>query len=191
MLMHTLELFHKYDPCMDMVIVLPEKHFSLWSDLCEAHSFSIPCRMVEGGDSRFQSVKNGLSAIPEEGIVFIHDGVRPLVSEDTLKRCYEMAMLHGNAIPGVPVSESVRWSDGKTNYPVDRNNLFLIQTPQTFSISLIRKSYSQEYDPEFTDDASVLEKSGETIHLVEGNRENIKITWPSDLIYAGVILGMK
>lgn len=191
LLMHTLENFHRFDPVMELIVVLPEDHFSLWAELCEKQGFSLPCRLVKGGETRFHSVKNGLSGIAGEGIVFIHDGVRPLVSEDTLQRCAAMALQQGNAIPVVPVSESVRWSDGKTSHPVDRSNLFLIQTPQTFRISLIRQAYGQEYSPAFTDDASVLEKSGATIHLVEGNRENIKITWPSDLDYAEKILSTK
>ena len=187
-LMHTLECFHGYDPGMELVIVLPANHFKLWSDLCKTHHFTLPFRLVKGGDTRFHSVKNGLSVIGDDGIVFIHDGVRPLVSDDTLKRCEEAALLHGNAIPAVLVSESVRWSDGNTSHPVDRSNLFLIQTPQTFKTSLIRRAYDREYHPGFTDDASVLEEYGEIPHLVEGNRENIKITWPCDLVYATCML---
>ncbi len=164
------------------------EHHALWQSLCREHNFTLHHGIAAGGKTRFQSVKNGLAVIPDEGIVFIHDGVRPLVSEATLQRCHDAALRHGNAIPALPVGESVRWSDGKSNHPVDRNNLFLIQTPQTFLIPLIKKAYQQEESPEFTDDASVLEKTGEIIRLVEGNRENIKITWPADLAIAEMFL---
>jgi len=187
-LMHTLECFIHFDHAMEIVVILPEEHIPLWSDLCRKQGFAHTVRMVSGGETRFQSVKNGLSVIPDEGIVFIHDGVRPLVSQATLGQCYDMAVLHGNAIPVVPVTESVRWSDRMSSHPLDRDKLFLIQTPQTFRIPLIKKAYAQDYLPEFTDDASVLEKSGETIRLAQGNRENIKITWPSDLLIVRALL---
>lgn len=187
-LMHTLEVFERFDPNMEIILVLPQEHLPLWQSLCRKHHFTLHHAIAEGGLTRFQSVKNGLAIIPDEGIVFIHDGVRPLVSEATLQRCHDAAFRHGNAIPALPVGESVRWSDGQSNHPVDRNNLFLIQTPQTFLIPLIKRAYQQEESPEFTDDASVLEKTGETIRLVEGNRENIKITWPADLTFAGILL---
>lgn len=193
MLMHTLELFHRFDPAISLFLVLPETHHTLWRDLCRHHGFSLSHRVVSGGDTRFQSVKNGLSVIPCEGIVFIHDGVRPLVSTETLTRCLETAIACGNAIPVLPVSESVRQCDddytkGGPSHPVDRSRLVLIQTPQTFLIPLIKNAYQQQESPEFTDDASVLEKTGVTIRLVEGNRENIKITWPADLRMAEALL---
>lgn len=196
LLMHTLELFHRYDPAIALFLVLPEAHHALWRDLCRHHGFTLPHRVVSGGDTRFQSVKNGLSVIPGEGIVFIHDGVRPLVSPETLTRCLETANACGNAIPVLPVSESVRQCDeeftkGGPSHPIDRSRLVLIQTPQTFLIPLIKKAYQQQESPEFTDDASVLEKTGETIRLVDGNRENIKITWPPDLQIAETLLSGK
>ncbi len=187
-LIHTLTRFAQWDPSLQLFLVLPSSHRDYWEELCQTYNFRIPHTVVSGGDTRFQSVKNGLQAIPEEGIVFIHDGVRPLVSPETLQRCYETAMKSGNAIPVVPVNESVRQIENKRNFPVDRSSLVLIQTPQTFRIPLIKAAYRQKYTAEFTDDASVLEKSGEIIHLVEGNRENIKITWPEDLLIAESLL---
>jgi 2-C-methyl-D-erythritol 4-phosphate cytidylyltransferase len=188
LLMHTLERFINYDPAIPVILVLPGSHHDRWKELCEISGFDTPHLLVEGGKTRFHSVQNGLSCMQDDGIVFIHDGVRPFVSPETLGRCYETALKTGNAIPVVPVAESIRQIEKNRNFPVNRDNYVLIQTPQTFRISLIKSAYRQDYSPEFTDDASVLEKTGETIHLVEGNRENIKITWPEDLIYAKFLL---
>jgi 2-C-methyl-D-erythritol 4-phosphate cytidylyltransferase len=187
-LMHTLECFVKWDPLVELFLVLPESQPLHWNELCETFRFDISHAIVKGGETRFRSVKNGLDCIPDEGIVFIHDGVRPLVSHETLQRCYDTACKSGNAIPVVPVSESVRQVENNLNFPVDRSRLVLIQTPQTFRIPLIKTAYRQEFSTEFSDDASVLEKAGEMINLVEGNRENIKITWPEDLAFAESIL---
>jgi 2-C-methyl-D-erythritol 4-phosphate cytidylyltransferase len=188
LLMHTLERFIKYDPAISVILVLPGSYHDHWKELSKISGFNIPHFLVEGGKTRFHSVQNGLSCIQDDGIVFIHDGVRPFVSSETLERCYETALKTGNAIPVIPVSESIRQIEKNRNFHVARDNYVLIQTPQTFRISLIKPAYQQDYSPEFTDDASVLEKTGVTIHLVEGNRENIKITWPEDLLYAKSIL---
>jgi 2-C-methyl-D-erythritol 4-phosphate cytidylyltransferase len=188
MLMHTIIRFTAYDPSVSLILALPQIHHDYWNRLCSAHGFSIPHTLIAGGKTRFDSVLNGLSCIQDEGIVFIHDGVRPFVSHETIRRCYETALRMGNAIPVLPVAESVRQVDENGNFPVNREQYVLIQTPQTFRVSLIQKAYRQEYLPEFTDDASVLEKTGVKINLVEGNRENIKITWPEDLIYAKSLL---
>jgi len=187
-LMHTLAVFPSFDPLSEIFLVLPETQREYWDDLCRIYNFRIPHTVINGGKTRFHSVQNGLAAIPDEGIVFIHDGVRPLVKPETLQRCYKKALQAGNAVPVIPVSESVRKIENHRSFSVDRSRLVLIQTPQTFRIPLIRQAYRQDYTPEFTDDASVIEKSGETIHLVEGNRENIKITWPEDLLYAESVL---
>jgi 2-C-methyl-D-erythritol 4-phosphate cytidylyltransferase len=191
-LMHTIEAFTTFDPAVMIVLVLPENQKKFWEELCNKHKFQIPHSVANGGFLRFHSVKNGLDAISEEdGIVFIHDGVRPLVSYETLQRCYDGAVKHGNAIPVFSVSESIRVKDAGISYPVDRSKLVLVQTPQTFRLPLIKSAYQQEYCPEFTDDATVLEKTVKSIHLVEGNRENIKITWPEDLIFAGMVFEIK
>lgn len=188
LLMHTLERFTAFDPHIPLILVLPGSHHNHWKKLCEISGFTIPHLVVHGGNTRFHSVQNGLACIQGDGIVFIHDGVRPFVTAGTLQRCYDTALKTGNAIPVIPVTESVRQVEKDRNFPVDRDKYMLVQTPQTFRISLIRSAYQRAYSPEFTDDASVLEKTGETIHLVEGNRENIKITWPEDLEFAKSIL---
>jgi 2-C-methyl-D-erythritol 4-phosphate cytidylyltransferase len=146
---------------------------------------------VSGGETRFDSVRNGLKLITEEGIVFIHDGVRPLVSKKTLDRCFEMALKSGNAIPVLPVTESLRKLEGELTISVDRSLYFNVQTPQTFRSEQILEAFRQNYDTAFTDDASVVEKAGYSIALVDGNPENIKITAPTDLIIAEAFLKNK
>lgn len=187
-LMHTMEIFYRYDPEIIFILVLPEIWMALWNELCKKHNFSLKHQLVRGGDVRFRSVQNGLQQISDEGIVFIHDGVRPLASTQTIHNCYEMAVKKGNSLPVVPVSESVREVNAHHSKTVDRSKYFLVQTPQTFQVSLIQKAYSQSVFEDHTDDASVLEGTGATIHLTEGNRENIKITYPEDLLFAEAIL---
>ncbi len=183
-LMHTLQRFYEYDNSIEIVLVVPSLQFNTWKDLVKQHNFTIPHNMVAGGAVRFESVKNGLSALSDEGIVAIHDGVRPLVSFETLERCFETTFKEGNALPVLPVVESLRKKEVNMNKPVDRSKYFGVQTPQTFWVSQIKEAYKQPYDPAFTDDAMVLEQFGQAIHLVQGNRENIKITHPEDLIVA-------
>jgi len=183
-LMHTIEKFRAFDDSVKIITVLPEDQFGLWENMKKKYSFSVPHKLVAGGAHRFFSVKNGLKEVDDDSLVAVHDGVRPLVSVDTIKRCFSAAEEFGNAIPVVAPSDSVRMIRGQGNMVVDRHYLRLIQTPQVFNAKLIRKAYLQDYDPEITDDATLLEKTGESIHLVEGNRENIKITNPEDLVIA-------
>lgn len=190
-LMHTFDAFFNFDPNLEFILVLPKDQLTLWKSICEKHSFQFKHKIAFGGKTRFNSVKNGLEQISGEGIVFIHDGVRPLVSGQTLKNCFKMAFAKGNALPVVPVSESVRMVEGSKNTAVDRSKYFMVQTPQTFKCRLIKSAYQQATSDLFTDDATVLESMGETINIVEGNRENIKITYPEDLILADIYLRKK
>jgi 2-C-methyl-D-erythritol 4-phosphate cytidylyltransferase len=190
-LMHTIQIFNDFDPESSIILVLPETQQEFWTKLCLKYSFYLPLRIANGGETRFHSVSNGLKLVDGEGIVFIHDGVRPLVSQETLVRCFESAVKSGNAIPVLQVTESLRKAEGNQNIAVNRSQYFSVQTPQTFRIEQIREAFRQNYDAAFTDDASVVEKAGYTIHLVEGNRENIKITAPSDLIVAEAFLKIK
>jgi len=183
-LMHTLQAFYDFDSQSSLILVLPELQQNFWKDLCRKHSFKLPHSIVSGGETRFLSVQNGLKLLDDDGIVFIHDGVRPLVSKSTLQKCYETALLSGNAIPVLPVTESLRKTEGHSTVSVDRSQFFSVQTPQTFRTEQILQAFKQPFDPAFTDDASVAEKAGYAIHLVEGNPENIKITQPTDLIIA-------
>ena len=187
-LMHTLRRFATALPGAEIVLALPHDHQALWQQLCRDHHFNLPVTIVDGGVTRFHSIANALTVIPAEadGIVAVHDGVRPLVSTEVIKRCVETARETGAAIPVVPVVETLRHVKGGT---VDRNEYRLVQTPQTFDLALHRRAYSQPYDDAFTDDASVVERYGHPVTLVEGNRENIKITTPADLRMAEALLG--
>lgn len=185
-LMRTIDVFKKAFPEIHVVLVLSPSQQEYWKQLCKEYSFDVPLQIADGGETRFHSVKNGLSLIPDtHAIVGVHDGVRPLVSEDTIFRCYETAENEGTAVPVVPVVETVRKleEDGKSK-TVDRNLYRLVQTPQTFQVEILKKAYGQPYESFFTDDASVVEKMNVPVVLVEGNRENIKITTPSDLLFA-------
>lgn len=188
-LLHTLERFHSFDPHLHIVIVLHPDYADYWRDLAKTLGVSIPHTIVKGGKERFDSVRNGLSAIDSaEGIVGIHDAVRPLVARQTFETCYNSARMHGSAIPVVAINDSIRYVEHGKNQIADRSKFRLVQTPQCFELSLLRKAFEQPYHPSFTDDASVVESLGVSLHLVEGNRENIKITTPEDLRLADVLL---
>ncbi len=187
-LMHSIERFRSYDNNIKIIVVLPEKEFSSWDLLKKKHSFSIPHSVVKGGSARFFSVKNGLSHVDNDSLVAIHDGVRPLVALDTIRRTFERAAELGNAIPVIQGNNSLRMMTENGSIPIERHHVMLVQTPQVFKSDLIKKAYLQEYCSDFTDDATVLEKTGEKINLVGGNRENIKITNPEDLVIATALL---
>lgn len=184
-LMHTIQRFADYDAKMQIILVLPHEQQDYWRQLCSQYGFTVPHIIVDGGDTRFQSCKNGIMAIPgdvTEGVVGIHDGVRPFVSAEVIERCYETAREEYAAIPVMPVVDTLRFVDrhggGKNVY---RGDYKIVQTPQTFDLSLIRQAYAQPYSESFTDDASVVESLGCSVRMVEGNRENIKITTQFDL----------
>ena len=189
-LMHTMEKFEKTIPNIKIILVLPENQIDFWEGLCVKHNFTLSYQLVKGGKTRFHSVKNALALVTEDGIVAIHDGVRPLVSTNTINSCFNAAKELGNAIPTIDVVESLRHisKQENTNKAVARNCYQLVQTPQCFQSDLILKAYQQEFDATFTDDASVVEKLGEHINLVDGNRENIKITTQADLIIAEALV---
>jgi 2-C-methyl-D-erythritol 4-phosphate cytidylyltransferase len=187
-LMHTIERFRSFNDTIEIITVLPENQLRHWLELQEKYSFKIPQTLVKGGSARFFSVRNGLKFVTLPGLVAIHDGVRPFVSLDTIKRCFDTAKKLGNAIPAISPTESLRILTDQGSQAVNRFHVKQIQTPQVFSTELIKKAYLQEYSPEFTDDATVLEKTGEKINLIEGNRENIKITNPEDLVISAALL---
>jgi len=187
-LMHTIERFKSFNEAIEIITVLPEDQLRHWIELKEKYSFSVPQTLVKGGSHRFYSVRNGLQFVNVPGLVAIHDGVRPFVSIETIKRCFETAEKHGNAIPSISIAESLRMISEKGSHPINRLLVRQIQTPQVFSAELLKKAYLLDYKPEFTDDATVLESIGEKINLVEGNRENIKITNPEDLLISKALL---
>jgi 2-C-methyl-D-erythritol 4-phosphate cytidylyltransferase len=188
LLMHTIERFHSIDSSCNITLVLPEQHIILWKELTTSHRFSVPHKIIAGGEERFHSVKNGLDSLPVAGLVAIHDGVRPLVSRQTIERCFAEAELSGAAIPVIEPPESVRMVTVRGSMPLNRSNIRLIQTPQVFSLAVVKKAYQCDYSSEFTDDATVVERAGYPVSLVEGNAENIKITTPAHLIYAGAVM---
>ena len=192
-LMHTLEKFKRFGESwagiegLEIILVLPKEQHEYWAELCRKYSCKASHVVVNGGETRFHSVQNGLKAIPDdaEGVVGIHDGVRPFVSLDVIKRCYEEAREKKAVIPVIPVTETLRdVTQGKNVY---RENYKIVQTPQTFDIQLLKAANRQPYSEAFTDDASVVEAFGQKVTMVEGNRENIKITTPFDLKIADVI----
>jgi 2-C-methyl-D-erythritol 4-phosphate cytidylyltransferase len=187
-LMHTIEAFLKVQFNMQIILVLPRDQMDYWAQLCRDHAFNHPVQLAEGGPTRFHSVKNGLRLVPDNHLVAIHDGVRPLVSAQTITEAFHLAEKFGNAIPVVKISESVRIIEHAFNRPIDRQALRIVQTPQCFRSSLIKQAYNVNFHETFTDDASVLEKTGERIYLSEGNKENIKITTPEDLLIAEAIM---
>ncbi|MBP1540260.1 MAG: 2-C-methyl-D-erythritol 4-phosphate cytidylyltransferase [Prevotella sp.] len=186
-LMHTIARFHEADPLLGIIVVLPADQHDYWNDLCREHDFRIEHSVVSGGETRFHSSQNGLRAIPDDvdGVVGIHDGVRPFVSVEVIRRCYAEARRSGAAIPVVPVVDTLRIvGDGNGSHNVDRSQFRAVQTPQVFSIGLLREAFRQQWRSEFTDDASVVEGIGVKIGMVEGNRENIKLTTPLDMLIA-------
>jgi 2-C-methyl-D-erythritol 4-phosphate cytidylyltransferase len=184
LLMHTIRRFYDFDPTISIILVLPFAYVETWNILCARHRFPIAHQLVTGGSERFYSVKNGLGKATASGLIAIHDGVRPLVTEALIKRCYDNAARHGSAIPVLKPDESLREINGNLSKPVDREKFRLVQTPQTFDAKLIKAAYHRDFQPEFTDDAAVYEAAGYAVHLVEGDAANIKITTPVDLIIA-------
>ena len=190
-LMHTIERFHEYDKTLKIILVLPEEQQNLWKELCSKYSFTIEHQIVNGGTTRFESSLNGLSQIPEgnDGLVGIHDGVRPFVSVNTIKRCYDEAQLTCAAIPVMPLTESLRIVEKNGNSKsVELANYYNVQV---FNIMMVKMAFAQPYQESFTDDATVMEQFGCKISLVEGNQENIKITTPLDLKLAEILINKK
>ena len=189
-LMRTLERFRAYSTALQIILVLPEAQQDYWRNLCEEYHFDVEHQIANGGQTRFHSVQNGLALVPDdaEGVVGVHDGVRPFPSIEVIRNCYETARTAKAVIPVIPVVETVRQLDNEQSKTVPRDNYRLVQTPQTFDIQLLKAANRQPYNDGFTDDASVVESYGHAITLVEGNRENIKITTPYDLKIAEVLI---
>ena len=213
-LMRTLERFREYDADLQIILVLPETQQAYWHQLCEEYHFDVAYTLANGGQTRFHSVQNGLAKVPNdaEGVVGVHDGVRPFPSIEVIRNCYETARTAKAVIPVIPVVETLRHisSNGQTRTDTDkkeslshevrcqkesrtvpRDEYRLVQTPQTFDIQLLKAANRQPYNDGFTDDASVVESYGHQITLVEGNRENIKITTPYDLRIGEVLAAEK
>ena len=190
--MVTLERLHAIDPSMQLILVLPAKHMDMWLSLCKQYSFAVPLLLAQGGSTRFHSVQNGLAQVDDidDALVGVHDGVRPFVSPKVLENCFCEAWIHGAAIPMIDVQDSLRHIVGGNGVTevVPRDRYRLVQTPQVFRLSLLRRAYEQRFVENFTDDASVVEALGEQVVGVEGNRENIKLTTPFDLMVAKTLM---
>lgn len=191
-LMHSISAFAACSEKPEILVVLNQQQFLFWNELCEAHHFNLKHQLVVGGETRFHSVKNALNTIDEPAVVAVHDAVRPLISASIISNAYQKALIDGNAVVAVPSKDSVRWqkTNGETQN-LNRSEVFLVQTPQTFELTILKKAYKQEYKEEFTDDASVVEYSGVKINLLAGNPENFKITFPADLKIAEMLLNEK
>ena len=190
--MVTLERLHAIDPAMQLVLVLPAEQFDLWKEMCRQYEFAVPLLLTQGGATRFHSVQNGLAQVDDidEALVGVHDGVRPFVSQRVIDDCFREAWIHGAAIPMIDLQDSLRHivgADGVTEV-VPRDRYRLVQTPQVFKLSVLRKAYEQRFVETFTDDASVVEASGKDVVAVEGNRENIKLTTPFDMLVTRTLM---
>jgi 2-C-methyl-D-erythritol 4-phosphate cytidylyltransferase len=199
-LMHTIEAFHKWDSEAEIIVVLPKEHQAYWKMLCEEIKGGAKHTVADGGETRFHSVRNGLSTIKnilanrggsDKVIVGIHDGVRPFVSSDVIERCFEKADEFGAAIPVIPVVDSLRIKENGETKAVNRADYVAVQTPQVFEWKILLSSYDQPYSDRFTDDASVVESTGRKIATVSGNPENIKLTTPIDLLVAEKTIELK
>ena len=186
-LMRTLEAFHVYDASIHLILVLPVSQQAYWKQLCEEYQFNLAHEIADGGETRFHSVKNGLALVKEDGLVGVHDGVRPFVSQEVIARCYDEALSLKAVIPVIGVVETIRHLTEGGSETVPRDQYKLVQTPQVFDVALLRRAYEQTYTDMFTDDASVVEALGENVYLVEGNRENVKLTTPFDLKLAELL----
>jgi 2-C-methyl-D-erythritol 4-phosphate cytidylyltransferase len=188
-LLHTFEAFRLFDPNLQFILVLFKSLHGEWAKIQKEYGFDIEHTVVEGGEERFHSVKNGIAAVKDSvELVAIHDAVRPFVAADTISRCFGAAADSGAAIPAIPVVDTIRRTDGASSHTIPRKELVAIQTPQCFKASILKKAYETEYQDLFTDDASVVESSGHSIEIVEGNRRNIKITTREDLLIANSFL---
>jgi 2-C-methyl-D-erythritol 4-phosphate cytidylyltransferase len=183
-IIRSLLPFVEFDPEIEIIIVLPKEHVSVWKSIANDYGFHVEHKIVHGGDSRFQSVYNGLQVVENDGFIAVHDSVRPFVNRDFVEKCFLEAKQHGTVIPCVQVAESVRQITAEGSVPLQRDKIRLVQTPQVFKTSLLMNAYHNSTRGDYSDDASVVEAMGEKVHLVEGIRENIKITIPSDLAFA-------
>ncbi len=190
-LYYAIHAFKSAFPDIQVIMVLPKEHISYAQMVLQAFPERIDAEIVAGGESRYHSVQNGLKPVHNDAVVFIHDGVRPLVSTELIRRCYEQAVEKGSAIPAIAVKDSMRVVEGETSKAIDREQLRIVQTPQTFLSDLIIPAFRQDYNASFTDEATVAEAFGLKVHLIEGERNNIKVTTPEDMAVAEALLNLK
>ncbi|HVV55813.1 MAG TPA: 2-C-methyl-D-erythritol 4-phosphate cytidylyltransferase [Mucilaginibacter sp.] len=188
-LMHTINAFHSCKTKPDIIVVLHPNSHTLWHELCEEHQFTVPHQLVSGGETRFHSVRNGIALIgDDDSVVAIHDAVRPLVNKEIIDESFECAEQYGNGIVAIKSRDSVRQIRDNRSVSLNRDEIYLIQTPQTFRAGQLKNAYQQPYQESFTDDASVVEQTGVNINLISGSYQNIKITYPEDIAIAEFLL---
>jgi 2-C-methyl-D-erythritol 4-phosphate cytidylyltransferase len=187
-LMHTMQAFYSSQPQPQLILALPESYHTYWMHLCADHQFQLPYQLVSGGDSRFQTVKNALSLVPPNALVAVHDAVRPLISTTIIEDTYKQAAEQGAVVVAVKSRDSVRQSTNGQTQSLLRDEIYLVQTPQTFKAGLLKEAYDRPFESSFTDDASVAEKAGHAIHIVEGSYLNFKITFPEDIAIAELLM---
>jgi len=180
-LMHTIKAFAVSEFQPKILVVLNQEQHSYWNKLCLEFNFNIPHVVISGGKERFHSVKNAIETINEESVISIHDAVRPIVSKDLIDRSFQYALENGNAITAIKPIDSIRKKTGDETEAVNRADFYLVQTPQVFKSDLVKNAYNLPFMDSFTDDASVIEEIGVKVNLIEGERNNIKITYPADL----------
>lgn len=190
-LMYTIEAFHYSEAQPELIVVMHPNFHYYWEELCETHQFKIPHQLVSGGETRFHSVKNGLNLVDSASLAAVHDAVRPITGSDIIDESYRCAAIYGSAITAVKSRDSVRQLRGEFSESLLREEIYLLQTPQTFQSDLLKEAYLQPYLDSFTDDASVVEKAGTRVKLIEGNHQNIKITFPEDIVIAELLLKQK
>ncbi|MFC3563652.1 2-C-methyl-D-erythritol 4-phosphate cytidylyltransferase [Pedobacter jamesrossensis] len=187
-LMHTIKAFAHSDTQPKILVVLHQDQHNYWKRLCNEFNFNVPHQIIAGGSERFHSVQNAIDTIDEDSFVAIHDAVRPLISKQLIDNSYKKAIEIGNVIVAVQSSDSVRLSKEGQTLAIKRNEVYLVQTPQIFNIAILKAAYKQPFEASFTDDASVVEALGEKINIIDGERNNIKITYPIDLELAEMLL---
>lgn len=187
-LQYSLEAFYDYSPDVPLIIVVHSDFIEYWKQLCSKYNITIPFEVIEGGETRFDSVKNGLKKIKENGLVAIHDAARPLISVDFIAQLFHEAEKYGSAMPGIFLNDTIRIIEGDATHQIDRTILRSMQTPQVFRVSELQTAYEQSYQKMFTDDASVMQSAGFPLHLSEGMQENIKITHSQDITFAEFFL---
>lgn len=187
-MLFSMEAFYAYDPAIRIILVIHPDYIEYWENLCSKHKIDIPFQVIKGGETRFESVKNGLNLIEEDGFVAIHDAARPLINVAFITRLFEEAIKFGSAIPGIALTDTIRIVEGDTSRQLDRTFLRAIQTPQIFKLQELKRAYEQPFQTIFTDDASVLQSAGFSLHISEGHPGNIKITNPDDISLAEFLL---
>lgn len=185
---YSLEAFFSFDPSVQIILVIHSDFLSFWEQLCLKHEISVPHKTTKGGKTRFDSVKNGLKLVADDGLVAVHDAARPVIRPDFIRHLFAEAENRGSAMPGVALTDTIRMIDGDTSHQLDRTFLRAMQTPQVYKVSELKRAYTQPFLPVFTDDASVMQSVGFPLHLTEGRSENIKITNPQDIDLAEVLL---